>query len=454
MTETSLRNGSGARPAHAYVSRNSQTGTTQQSRSGVVAALRQGLAAPRCDRPSGMVTTWALPGGQRCEEGGVVVALESGSPERQAREHGHGWKSELIELISTNGKLGAKRLKAVSNRTQDKRQDILFLAFRTLPKLGYRIRHVSDFGERHVVALMKHWEESGLAPATLQNRLATLRTLSVWLGKRGMVKGIDAYVSDPARGRRQTTAQKDQSWSAAGLDAEKVIESIAAYDNRVAMQLKLMHAFMLRREEAVMFRPNKADHGGYIVVRDGTKGGRERTVLVELPYQRAVLDEAKRMARGLNGHVGHPDHDLKQALRRFNYVCEKFGLTHRELGVTSHGLRHQGLNDMFERLAGIPSPVRGQTYQMRKAVDPLTLEYARQRVSETAGHARLSISSAYLGGRIPGLAQPKLSAEEMHAWSRLYTLRLKQRDTLTSDEVSELGALIDRLLQKVGAVEG
>lgn len=418
-----------------------------ETRSGLVAALSVRSAGFSCHCPLWVVT----PGAERKQRQGEDTLREGKGT--SSAQHGSGWKDELIGLIATQGKFGAKRLKPISNRTQDMRQEVLFLAFRTLPKLGFRVKRISDFGERHVQALMKHWEAEGLAASTLQLRLSILRTLAGWLGKRGMVKGIDSYLEDPSRGRRQTTAQHDHSWSAVGIDAAKMISDVTAFDHRVGMQLKLMHAFALRREEAVMFRPHKADQGSYIVVRDGTKGGRERTVPIDLPYQRAVLDEAKTMAKGMRGHVGHPDHNLEQALRRFNYVVgERFGLTRKQLGVTSHGLRHQGLNDMYERLAGIPSPVRGQTKDMFVQADPMKIEYARQRVAEVAGHARLSISGAYLGGRLSSHERPKLTAEESFAWTRLYELK-RLGAGRTEEQTQELEELVDRLLSKVAGVQ-
>ncbi|MEL1798181.1 hypothetical protein V2W46_19645, partial [Acinetobacter baumannii] len=87
---------------------------------------------------------------------------------------------------------------------------------------------------------------------------------------------------------------------------------------------------------------------------------------------------------------GHPDHDLKQALRRFTYVLERFGITKNGLGVTPHGLRHQHLNDLYERIAGAPSPVRSGS--LTADIDQLTHDIARARVSQEAGHARLAIS--------------------------------------------------------------
>jgi integrase len=299
---------------------------------------------------------------------------------------------------------------------------------------------------------MEHWESEGLSASTLQNRLSVLRTLAKWLGKAGMVKGIESYLKDPSRGKRTVNALYDHSWSAAGIDAAKIIADVTAYDRFVGMQLELMHAFMLRREEAIMFCPNRADFGSYIKVRDGTKGGRERLVTIDAPHQRDVLDRTKKIARGVNGHVGHPDHDLKQALSRFNYVVGKrFGLNRRDSGVTSHGLRHQGLNDPFERLSGMASPVRGGTQELTVEGDDLRVEVARARVAEVAGHSRLSITGAYLGGRLSKTPRNRLSPEEQHAWVRLYDLKLKAA-ARTPDESTEMDALVDRLLRKVGGI--
>lgn len=142
-----------------------------------------------------------------------------------------------------------------------------------------------------------------------------------------------------------------------------------------------------------MFKPRRADKGSYIDVEDGTKGGRHRVVQIRTEYQRRVLDEAKAFVKGVNGHVGDPDRDLKSALRRFSYVMSKCGATKSGLGVTAHGLRHQGLNDLFEEIAGVPSPIRtSNPKEVLAQADPEKVEYARAVVSETAGHSRLSIT--------------------------------------------------------------
>jgi len=216
-----------------------------------------------------------------------------------------------------------------------------------------------------------------------------------------MIKEGKSYVSSPDKLQRTTAAMEDKSWSAKGIDIQRIIELVMAYDKYVGLELKLIHAFGLRREEAIQFRPHRADEGFYIRVRNGTKGGRERLVIIENDYQRQVLDEAKAFCRAPNGHTGWPDKDLQQSIRRFQYVLNQFGLTKDKLGVTAHRLRHQRLNDMFEEIAGVPASVR-QLAQLKEGkplenADPDLLLAARHKTTTAAGHARLSITTAYTG---------------------------------------------------------
>jgi hypothetical protein len=76
-----------------------------------------------------------------------------------------------------------------------------------------------------------------------------------------------------------------------------------------------------------------------------------------------------------------------RARRRFYYILNKFGITKKQLGVVAHGLRHQHVNDAFERDTGAPSPVRGAT--ARSTDDKI----ARQRASNVLGHGRLQVTS-------------------------------------------------------------
>ncbi|MFG9861139.1 integrase domain-containing protein, partial [Pseudomonas aeruginosa] len=64
-------------------------------------------------------------------------------------------------------------------------------------------------------------------------------------------------------------------------------------DPHVRVSLRLQAAFGLRREESIKFQPRHADGGDHIAIKGSwAKGGRDRTVPITTPEQRAVLDEA------------------------------------------------------------------------------------------------------------------------------------------------------------------
>lgn len=381
------------------------------------------------------------------------------TPQADTRS-GKSWKQELMTYMRTQGQYAARgRAKIVSNRTMEAREQGLFLCFNDLTALGYAIRTVHNLRQKHVKALVAHWVAKDLSASSIQNRLSLLRELARYLNRADVVGPTEMYVTDPRLAQRRTVAEEDQSWSAQGVDAQVLIDEVSAYDVVTGMQLRLMHAFFLRREEAVMFRPHKADNVTYIAVVDGTKGGRLRNVDIDTDYQRDVLDRAKAMVHVKSGYLGGGSgRDLKQALRHFDYVCGKFGICKSGLGISSHGLRHQGLNDYFERLAGRPSPVRGGgSLTVSDFDEQQRIDFARRKVTEAAGHARLSITGAYLGGQIAarksaglvpkggstGDAVLDTQLARMERW--LEIRRLSGSRDLTTDEQEEL-AVLDRLL--------
>ncbi|MCK9987522.1 MAG: hypothetical protein AzoDbin1_03994 [Azoarcus sp.] len=362
-----------------------------------------------------------------------------------------GWKRQLSHLLGTKGRVTARARdglpKPVSNATMEKRAKRMFGALNELQAMGFKFKSLESLSPRHIHALGKAWVEAGHSPSTIQNDLSMLRMLGEWIGKPGLVGRSEDYVPDKQFVTRTTNAQYDHSWTAAGVDAERLIGLVSSYDTHVGMQLRLCHAFYLRRQEAVMFKPHLADRGTHIIVRDGTKGGRERSVDIETDYQRKVLDEAKAMVRGKTGHVGRPEHTLKQALDRFSNVCRRFGISKSALGVTAHGLRHQGLNDLFESVAGVPSPIRSEG-DMRAAIDAVgreQIDLARARVSQAAGHARLSISGSYIGGLLGRKTELSPAQEKrMKDWMRF--MQLQGLTVLTAGEQIELDLLRKRLM--------
>ena len=167
-----------------------------------------------------------------------------------------------------------------------------------------------------------------------------------------------------------------------------------------------MDALALRRKESVMFRPyehvvpfeqtglpvesRKADE--YVWIKG--KGGRVRWVPLETDGQRAAVALARSLVASRDAHMGDPALNLKRNLRRLDYALEKFGITKRQAGVTGHGLRHGNLNDLYESITGLPSPVRGGEHG---DMDWKAERAARLEVSARAGHSRIRASTAYIG---------------------------------------------------------
>lgn len=347
---------------------------------------------------------------------------------------------KLMALWKEHGRAALRQDKIVSHETMQGRLGHLLLSMRELRGLGFKLSSPYSLNQRHVLALTHSWEERGLSASTIANRISVLRALSIWIGKPGMIRKAEDFVRNPESVKRKQASTKDKSWSAEGIDSDALIGMIEQYDPRVGLQLKLMRAFGLRKKEALMFRPLKADLGVAIRVRDGTKGGRERVVFVETAEQRALLDYAKSKVKSVNEHIGHPDLTLAQAVRHFSYVMERFGVTKAGLGITSHGLRHQHLNDLYEKITGVASPVRRGS--LSGEIDKLTHDIARARVSQEAGHARLGISNAYLGA-----LRPVHRTDEEKADLERFRELLARQETLNEDEFAELGRLLKRLNQ-------
>jgi len=106
-------------------------------------------------------------------------------------------------------------------------------------------------------------------------------------------------------------------------------------DPYTAMSLRLQAAFGLRRGESFKIRPEWADRGDRLALKDTwTKGGRPREIPIRNTEQRQVLDEAKALAG--RGSLIPAERSYVEQLRRFEYQCAAAG-AHR-----IHGHRHQG----------------------------------------------------------------------------------------------------------------
>jgi integrase len=340
-----------------------------------------------------------------------------------------GWEAQLEQFIKENNWRHATKPKGVSFKTKDDRATFLFSTFNELysadEKFTAEPRNLTD---KHVKYLVRLWVARGLSPGTLQVYMSYLRAFCKWIRHDGMILPLEHYVPDPVLAKRSCVARKDKSWIAHGVVPEDKLAEIRTYDARAACWLRNGLAHGARLKEILMMRPHLAEVSGqlfladdnraknlepYLELKRGTKGGRTRWVPIDTPEKQAALEEAKQLVRSETGHLGDPTKSLAQNIRRFKYICEKFGLTKGELGVTAHGLRHQYAAERYEKFAGTPAPVRGGEPVARE-VD----RAARLRVADELGHSRENITGAYLGGilkksaDVDAPATPGLNASE------------------------------------------
>ncbi|HVV67822.1 MAG TPA: phage integrase N-terminal domain-containing protein [Gammaproteobacteria bacterium] len=302
------------------------------------------------------------------------------------------WKITLQNIIKQHNKTAAVGGKAVSFATQDARQEILWLGFKELRTLGFKLDNVRGFKERHIMALVQGWETRGLSASTIQNRVSIFRTFAEWIGKKGMVRRSENYVKNPDSVIRHLVTQTDKTWSGQGISLEDKLATIQKQDCHIAIQLKLQRAFGLRMKEAALLKPHGADKGAYLAVNWGTKGGRDRIIPVVTDHQREVLAEAKRLAIKPNDSMTPNWYNFKQWRNHYYYVCQKSGISRQE-GITSHGLRHERLNEIYQEITGVESPIKNRYPNIDRDCD----QTARQEIAEVAGHSRSSIAAAYIG---------------------------------------------------------
>ena len=272
--------------------------------------------------------------------------------------------------------------------TQGDRMEIAATVARDLDASGYHkfSRHkgcARKLKNKHVRALVQHWQGKELSPGTINNRLAFLRHVCDWTGRSGVMSKRNADYHDGKRVREATTSK------AVYVGAEV----LGRVQNRFARaSLMLQIAFGLRRKEALMTQPAWADRGNRVVLKGTwTKGGRRREIPLTTAAQREALDHAKGVAG--KGSLIPPSlsyKDYRDGL--WQGSCRRIGLT------GTHGLRHAYAQDRYEVLAGFACPVRGGPRRDEMSAEQLQRdEWARGRVSSELGHGRLRVTNWYLG---------------------------------------------------------
>ncbi|HCA27204.1 MAG TPA: Fis family transcriptional regulator [Betaproteobacteria bacterium] len=304
--------------------------------------------------------------------------------------------------------------KPVSDKTQYRRFVNLCATLNDLKDIGYRKESVYTLKEKHVYALVSYWQEKEDGIGTIDNKLSYLRTLSLWMGKPGLVGGSRKYFTLVSY-QRKPIAEKDKTWSGNCVDILAVLKKVRVIDPVVAMQLELQLAFGMRVEESMCYQPIRgvieALDRAAINVSKGTKGGRGREVGLEDVVQIDVLERAANLAVDHNRSMIPGEYSLERWRNRYYYVMRVVGIKRDgKLQVTSHGLRHEYLNGVFARIVGKPSPVKGGG-----GYDAGLARMAMRIVVERAGHWSRHKSQAYLGGVLQKLQKERTAARKKGA---------------------------------------
>ena len=213
-----------------------------------------------------------------------------------------------------------------SYATQRDRERMLDLVAGQLQELGYRHMAAASLKPKHVEGLVERWQAEGLAVGTIKNRMAELRWWAEKIGKQNVARANDHY----AIGNRQYVTNVSRTRELSGTE----LGLCRITDPYTAMSLRLQAAFGLRRGESIKIRPEGADRGNKLALKDSwTKGGRAREIPIRNDEQRQVLDEAKSLA--CRGSLVPADRSYVEQLRRFEHQCAAASI-HR-----IHGHRHQ-----------------------------------------------------------------------------------------------------------------
>ena len=250
--------------------------------------------------------------------------------------------------------------------------------FQVLHDLGYETTHIKRVKQKHVVILVQHWQDKGLAISTIKNRLSDLRFVCRAYRRPGVVLANDAY----GIGQRDYLPSKNR---AVQVDVNEI------EDPYIQASVRLQQAFGLRREEALKIIPKLADKGEQLWLKPSwTKGGVERQVPIRTQEQRAALEQAKQLV-GEKSLIPQ-EHSYIYQRRIYDRVTHEVGFSNL------HGLRHAYAQKRYQGITGWSAPICGGPNKHQLDAQQFALDRkARQIIANELGHARLSISNTYLG---------------------------------------------------------
>lgn len=253
---------------------------------------------------------------------------------------------------------------------------------------GYVLRHIRGLQFKHVHYLIEHWQKKGLSNGTIKNRMSQLRYLAVELKKTNLIPEKNEVLNIGKRSYIPKVSKAIHEFDASRFD-----------NLMIRFSVRLQQNFGLRREEAIKFIASSADQGDHIALEASwTKGGIARSVPINTPEQRALLDEIKAVIKR--------DHALIPDSKTYVYQRQVYDEAVHSAGYKNlHGLRHAYAQRRYHEMTtkmnkgtGWHAPFQNGPAQKSLSTEHRRIDYlARLAISQELGHSRLQIVAIYLG---------------------------------------------------------
>lgn len=275
--------------------------------------------------------------------------------------------------------------------------------FVTWIKAEQGVKDMRQIERGHLAAYAAHlrdrFERGEISPSTAQNYLSAVnRVMEIARGDRQV--RVDP-VAEGGLPRRSGIATQDKSVSEEAHGA-----AVSAVSERAGALLELQRSFGLRFEESAKMDARRAlkeaEKTGSVTIKDGTKGGRERTVPIVKESQLTALHRAA----GIQGR------DRSMIPADQSYVDFRAD-AYREVGrqpINFHGERHHYAQERYRELIGAESPVRAgvahgrahheylvQELRVSVATAKMLDQEIRAEVARELGHGRIDVTNSYLG---------------------------------------------------------
>lgn len=333
---------------------------------------------------------------------------------KQAQEKHPGNIFKQFAHCVRNGKnpAGTGRKREVGDSTGRKFSTDIPRALNDLRRERINLPNLTGLKRKHIVRLVQRYLRLGKSPSTINGRVTALRKLLTFLGRPMEIPTGNAWKRllrdsgiDPNLLKRSHVRVVPKAVSAHGLQPQGVVDRVDPKHVVPRMYLRLGWKFGLRPKECAEMDPEESDRGDYLLVLHGTKNGRKRSVEFSKnperrAAQRALLEEAKQLAKELNHHqdkLRHAHRNTAQALNHFYYVTGKSGLTEAELEIVPYSFRHEFANEEYEEVAELPPPVLRKASYAEYQARPEAVEAAKKHVVNQLGHSAPDKSNAYNG---------------------------------------------------------